>query len=60
VREWLPRVMSVLAFTVPITSLYYAALRGGTVTAMTGPMLVLGHDPLTGAARSRALGDHSE
>jgi len=50
VRDWLPLVMSVLAFTVSITSLYYAALRGGTVTAMTGPMLVLGHDPLTGAA----------
>ena len=50
VRDWLPLAMSVLAFTVSITSLYYAALRGGTVTATTGPMLALGHDSPTGAA----------
>ncbi|NQD36160.1 hypothetical protein HPT27_03925 [Permianibacter sp. IMCC34836] len=47
-REWLPMLMSVLAFTVSLTSLYYAALRDGQVIAMTGPMLLLSHDPLTG------------
>lgn len=48
-RDWLPMLMSVLAFTVSLTSLYFAALRGGNVTAMTGPMVLLSHDPLTGA-----------
>ena len=31
-------------------SLYSAALHGVTVAGMTGPVVVLGHDPLTGAA----------
>jgi hypothetical protein len=50
VRDWLPLVMSILAFTVSVTSLYYAALRSGEVAALSGPLVVLGHDPLTGAA----------
>lgn len=51
VREGLPLLMSVLAFTVSLSSLYLVTLRSGNVTAMTGPVLALSHDPVTGAAR---------
>lgn len=51
VREGLPLLMSVLAFALSLSSLYLSVLRSGNVTAMTGPVLALSHDPLTGAAR---------
>ena len=51
VREGLPLVMSVLAFVLSLSSLYLSVLRAGNVSAMTGPVLALSHDPLTGAAR---------
>lgn len=50
-REGLPLLMSVLAFAVSLTSLYMVTLRSGNVTAMTGPVMALSHDPITGAAR---------
>ncbi len=50
-REGLPLLMSVLAFALSLSSLYLVTLRSGNVTAMTGPVLALSHDPLTGAAR---------
>lgn len=50
-REGLPLLMSVLAFVVSLSSLYLVTLRSGNVTAMTGPVLTLSHDPVTGAAR---------
>ncbi len=50
-REGLPLLMSVLAFTVSLTSLYLVTLRSGNATAITGPVMALSHDPVTGAAR---------
>lgn len=50
-REWLPLLMSVLAFAVSLSSLYLVTLRSGNVTAMTGPVLTLSHDAFTGATR---------
>ena len=50
-REGLPLLMSVLAFAVSLSSLYLVTLRSGNVTAMSGPVLAISHDPITGAAR---------
>ena len=50
-REGLPLVMSVLAFVLSLSSLYLSVLRAGNVSAMTGPVLALSHEPVTGAAR---------
>jgi hypothetical protein len=50
-RETLPLLMSVLAFVVSLSSLYFSVLRAGNVAAMTGPVLALSHDPLTGVAQ---------
>ena len=50
-REGLPLVMSVLAFVLSLSSLYLSVLRAGNVSAMTGPVLALSHESVTGAAR---------
>lgn len=50
-REGLPLLMSVLAFVLSLSSLYLSVLRAGNVSAMTGPVLTLSHEPVTGAAR---------